>query len=167
MSENDHAANVATSLAEGDFNPAFEQGFAAAMALTGVSTAEVNRLIETARAERERRYRDERRAAAMVHYNRLIKTWRKQVSEHGWAYCNPSEASLLKENDLRMPGHTIYRYSTAGEDLSDLAETMLNCPACGSDDRRVFHTGLEDGFYTCGVCGERFGQTRQVEGRAA
>lgn len=56
-------------------------------------------------------------------------TWEALVSriaerttdtQHG--YVTAAEATWLTANDLRQPGHTIYRYSTPNEDLSDEAQ---------------------------------------------
>ncbi len=42
--------------------------------------------------------------------------------EHGHAYVTPQEGAWLAAHDRHQPGHTRYRYSTPGEDLSDAAQ---------------------------------------------
>lgn len=44
-----------------------------------------------------------------------------RAREHGHAYVTPREGAWLKANNLRQPGHTIYRFSTMEEDRSDAA----------------------------------------------
>jgi len=46
----------------------------------------------------------------------------KRAKEWGHAWVTEGEAMYLRSNNLRQPGHTIYRYSTPNEDLSDKAQ---------------------------------------------
>lgn len=53
---------------------------------------------------------------------KLLRSWETRRKQDGHAWCTPDEASWLERNNLRQPGHTQYRFSTQGEDLSDEAQ---------------------------------------------
>jgi hypothetical protein len=63
---------------------------------------------------------DRKHAAAFM--DALLPALEERRRSHGWAYVTYRESHELIRHDLRQPGHTKYRYSTPGEDLSDAAQ---------------------------------------------
>ncbi len=63
---------------------------------------------------------DRKHAAAFMDH--LLPALEERRRSHGWAYVTYRESRELIRHDLRQPGHTRYRYSTPGEDLSDAAQ---------------------------------------------
>jgi hypothetical protein len=53
---------------------------------------------------------------------RLSGRLKQREQEHGFAYVTPNEAAFLKRYGLYQPGHTVFRYSVPGENLSDAAQ---------------------------------------------
>lgn len=72
--------------------------------------------------EQEER-QDERRR---VYMSALVAQLEERAREHGHAYVTPQEGAWLTANDLRQPGHTVHRFSTPGEDLSDATQAAMD-----------------------------------------
>lgn len=63
---------------------------------------------------------DRKRSAAF--WDALLPALERRARTHSHVYVIVGEAQQLNRYGLRQPGHTVHRYSTPGEDLSDVAQ---------------------------------------------
>jgi hypothetical protein len=58
----------------------------------------------------------------LYYYVKLTRRLAEREQKHGFAYVTQTEARYLRRNNLYQPGHTRFRYSVPGENLSDAAQ---------------------------------------------